>query len=113
MVLTTGVWGSRTERMEWLEGLRGLIEENPMYLPVLRPCEVLHASHVTTLPVSEAVDEEAAQLRARHGFRTPDAILLATATHSGASSFLTNDSRLARLPSLNFLAVDQLNASEH
>ena len=145
--------------MEWLEALRGtvvgvdtapliyLIEENPIYLPFVRPffeavdrgefrvttsvltlTEVLvhpmrhgdqgladqyrqillQASEVTTVPVSEMIAEEAAQLRARHGLRTPDAIQLATAIHSGASSFLTNDSRLPGFASLNLLVLNQL-----
>src|SRR5437588_10407793 len=103
--------------MEWIEALRGsvvgldtapliyFIEENPVYLPVVRPffeavdqgqfrvvtsvltlTEVLvhplrqgnlqladqyrrillHASQVLTVPVSETIAEEAAQLRGKH-----------------------------------------------
>src|SRR5213593_3569864 len=142
--------------MEWIEALRGtivgldtapliyLIEENPAYLPMIKPffeavdrgdfqavtstltlAEVLvhpmrrgdhaladqyrrillHANHVETVPVSDNIAEEAAQLRARHGLRTPDAIQLATATRSGASSFLTNDTRLPTLASLRMLVL--------
>jgi predicted nucleic acid-binding protein len=69
---------------------------------------LLHASEVTTVPVSEMIAEEAAQLRARHGLRTPDAIQLATAIRSGASSFLTNDGRLPKLAPLNILVLNQL-----
>jgi predicted nucleic acid-binding protein len=71
---------------------------------------LLHASHVTAEPVSEIIADEAAQLRARHGLRTPDAIQLATAIRSGASSFLTNDSRLPILAPLNMLVLNQLIA---
>jgi predicted nucleic acid-binding protein len=60
--------------------------------------------------VSEIIADEAAQLRARHGLRTPDAIQLATAIRSGASSFLTNDSRLPILAPLNMLVLNQLIA---
>jgi predicted nucleic acid-binding protein len=73
---------------------------------------LLHASEVKTVPVSEMIAEEAAQLRARHGLRTPDAIQLATAIHSGASSFLTNDSRLPGFASLNVLVLNQLISSK-
>jgi predicted nucleic acid-binding protein len=69
---------------------------------------LLHANHVTTVPVSEEIAEAAAQLRARHSLRTPDAIQLATATHSGASSFLTNDTRLPALASLQMLVLADL-----
>jgi predicted nucleic acid-binding protein len=148
--------------MEWIEALGGtivgldtapliyLIEENPVFLPFVRPffeavdrgefrvvtsiltlTEVLvhpmrcgdqeladqyrrillHASQVTTAPVSEMIADEAAQLRARHGLRTPDAIQLATAIRSGASSFLTNDTRLPNLPGLNMLVLNKLIAT--
>jgi predicted nucleic acid-binding protein len=73
---------------------------------------LLHASQVTTMPVSEAIAEEAAQLRARHGLRTPDAIQLATAIRSGASSFLTNDERLPRVASLNILVLNQIMSAK-
>ena len=145
--------------MEWIEALRGatvgldtapliyLIEENPIYLPVVRPffealdraefqivtsvltlTEVLvhpmrhgdheladqyrrillHAGRIATKPVSEGVAEEAAQLRAHHGLRTPDAIQLATSIRAGASFFLTNDSRLPGIASLKILILNQL-----
>ena len=145
--------------MEWLEELRGavvgldtapliyFIEENPAYLPLVRPffeavdrgelrvvtsvltlTEVLvhpmrrgdhdladqyrrillHANQITTVQVSEGVAEEAGQLRARHNLRTPDAIQLATAIRSGASSFLTNDGRLPKLAPLNILVLNEL-----
>jgi predicted nucleic acid-binding protein len=145
--------------MEWIKALRGatvgldtapviyLIEENPTYLPLVRPffealdraefqivtsvltlTEVLvhpmrhgdhelanqyrrillHAGQVATMPVSEAIAEEAAQLRARHGLRTPDAIQLATTIRAGASFFLTNDGRLPGIASLKILVLNQL-----
>lgn len=71
---------------------------------------LLNASHVTAVPVSDVIAEEAAQLRANYSLRTPDAIQLATAIGSGASSFLTNDSKLCCLPSLNVLILNRLVA---
>jgi len=59
-------------------------------------------------PVSEAVAETAAQLRAEHSLRTPDAIQLATAICGSASHFLTNDRRLPSLPSIEVLLVGDL-----
>ncbi len=43
-----------------------------------------------------------------NGLRTPDAIQLATSIGSGASSFLTNDSRLPSLPQLKVLVLNRL-----
>jgi predicted nucleic acid-binding protein len=72
---------------------------------------LLHAAQITTLPVSETIADEAAQLRGAHGLRTPDAIQLATAIHAGASCFLTNDSRLSSAgTSLKVLILNQLSA---
>jgi uncharacterized protein len=45
-----------------------------------------------TLPIIDL----ATTLRARHGFKSPDAIHLATALHIGASRFLTADAALKR-----------------
>jgi uncharacterized protein len=42
-------------------------------------------------PIGREVLLAAAALRARHGLRTPDAILLATGVHSGASAAVTDD----------------------
>ena len=66
---------------------------------------------ITTVPVSDGIAEEAAQLRVRHGFRTPDTIQLATAVRTGASSFLTNDARFSSVASLTILVLNQLNAA--
>jgi predicted nucleic acid-binding protein len=71
---------------------------------------LLNASHVTTVPVSAVIAEEAARLRANYSLRTPDAIQLATAVRSGASSFLTNDSKLPSHTSLNVLILNRLLA---
>ncbi|MGH2585186.1 MAG: type II toxin-antitoxin system VapC family toxin [Dehalococcoidia bacterium] len=46
--------------------------------------------------VSAAVIERATELRSRYGFRTPDAIHLATAVEESADVFLTGDTRLSR-----------------
>ena len=46
------------------------------------------------IPISQQVIDEATQLRAKYGFRTPDAIHLAAAIVSGCDTFLTNDNRL-------------------
>lgn len=46
--------------------------------------------------LSAAVLERATTLRARHGFKTPDALHLATAIEAGAGIFLTGDASLSR-----------------
>jgi predicted nucleic acid-binding protein len=53
------------------------------------------------IEVAADVLERATELRARHGFRTPDAIHLATALEANADVFLTGDRTLARCPGLD------------
>lgn len=48
------------------------------------------------IPLSRQVIDQATELRARYGFKTPDAIHLAAAISSGCDLFLTNDHRLDR-----------------
>lgn len=145
--------------MGWLDNLEGkivgvdtapfiyLIEEHPVYLPVVRPLfemadrgrlrvvtsvitlvEVLvrplqqdnqdvaqkyrdillGAEGLIVVPVSVRLAEEAASLRARYHLRVPDAIQVATAVAEGATAFLTNDKRLASLPEIHVLVLDEL-----
>lgn len=46
--------------------------------------------------LSREVMDRAAEIRAQHGFKTPDAIHLAAAVVGGCDRFVTNDHRLAR-----------------
>ena len=55
---------------------------------------------VAQLPNDEAVFRRAAELRARLGVKTPDALHLATAERYGCVQFWTNDDRLAKVSPL-------------
>ena len=50
--------------------------------------------------LSRAVLDRATDIRARYGFKTPDAIHLAAAIVSGCDVFLTNDHRLDCFPDI-------------
>lgn len=52
------------------------------------------------IPFSDAVFLKAAEIRAMHGFRTPDALHLAAAVVGGCDTFLTNDASLKSFPDL-------------
>jgi predicted nucleic acid-binding protein len=69
---------------------------------------LLQSPALTAVPLDESIAEQAAELRARHNLRTPDAIQLATAIRSGASWFLTNDAQLANLSDISVLVLKQL-----
>ena len=53
-------------------------------------------SEFIQLALPEAVFLQAAQLRARFGLKTPDALHLACAQHQGCAALWTNDDRLAQ-----------------
>lgn len=59
-----------------------------------------------TRPVTLAVAETAADLRARYGLRTADAVVAATAIQSGCQAFVTNDDRLPRVTELRVISLD-------
>lgn len=69
---------------------------------------LLTASHVTMLPVSAGVATEAARLRATHGYKTPDAIQVATALSGRASHFVTNDESLASISGIQILVLKRI-----
>ena len=72
--------------------------------------EILLNSKLVTLTVSSAIAEKAAQLRATHNIRTPDAIQISAALDAGATYFFTNDIRLPEIPAMQILFLDSLNA---
>lgn len=71
---------------------------------------LLGAEGLRTVMLSAELAEEAAQMRANYGLRTPDAIQLATVCHEEAAFFLTNDTRLPPVPGLTMLMLDELKA---
>ena len=61
-------------------------------------------------PLTLAIAEKAASLRALHNLRTPDAIQIATAIEAGCDAFLTNDKGFRRVDDLRVLILDELEA---
>jgi predicted nucleic acid-binding protein len=55
---------------------------------------------VQVLPVSAAVCDRAAHIRANYGFKALDALHLAAAVEHGCITFLTNDARLSGFPDI-------------
>jgi len=58
-----------------------------------------------TLPIAD----RAANIRAEHNLRTPDAIQAATALHSGATGLIGNDSVFERLTDLEILTLERIS----
>lgn len=68
-----------------------------------------HFPNVSLQPVSREVVIRAAALRARYSFRTPDALIMATALVHKATLILTNDERWKRLPEPAVLCLSELD----
>ena len=66
------------------------------------------SANLELLPVGVAIAQRAAQLRARYGIRTPDALHIATALEAGCQAFLTNDSRLRQVGELRVLLLSEI-----
>jgi len=69
---------------------------------------LLSSPHVRTLPVTFSTAQGAAELRAIHNLKTPDAIQLATALRHGADAFLTGDRDFSGIRGLHILNLHDL-----
>jgi len=69
---------------------------------------LLNSPNLTILPVSNSIATAAARVRAAYGYKSPDAIQIATAQEGNAKAFLTNDSSLKSIPAMQVLQLDQL-----
>lgn len=58
------------------------------------------------IPLSRQVIDQATELRARYGFKTPDAMHLAAAISNGCDLFLTNDYRLNRCTEITIEVIE-------
>jgi predicted nucleic acid-binding protein len=56
-------------------------------------------------PITSGILRRAAELRAAHGLKTPDAIHAATALIVGCDAFITNDTGFRRVPGLPLLLL--------
>jgi predicted nucleic acid-binding protein len=60
-------------------------------------------------PLDQEVGESSAEIRARYGFKTPDAVQLATALCHGAQVFVTNDKPLKQFKGIEVVVLDEFN----
>ena len=61
------------------------------------------------VPIDEAVSVKAAQLRAKYGFRTPDAIQLASVIQKKGDVFITNDRGLKNVKEIKILTLEEID----
>ena len=63
------------------------------------------AQGINMLAITPDIAETAARLRADFNLRTPDAIQVAAALKAGATTFITNDRGLVRLPDMRMVLL--------
>jgi predicted nucleic acid-binding protein len=69
---------------------------------------LLNAEGIQIFEISNSIAEKAAELRAKYGLRTPDALQIATALEYKADYFLTNDHRLGSVSEINTVTLLEL-----
>ncbi|MBI3798055.1 MAG: type II toxin-antitoxin system VapC family toxin [Deltaproteobacteria bacterium] len=73
---------------------------------------LLFAREVRLLPATASLWEQAAQLRATTGLKTPDALHAATALVVGSTLFVTNDGGFRRVSGLPVSILDEVAKQE-
>ena len=68
--------------------------------------------HLEWISVTLEIADLAAQLRADHSLKTPDAIQAATAIVSHATGFISNDKTFRRVPRLDVFILDEAHATK-
>ena len=58
--------------------------------------------------ITSDIAEVAAKLRAKYGFRTPDAIQIATGIATKSNYFLTNDAKLKQVTEINVVTLEEV-----
>jgi len=100
-----------TSELTLLEVLVKPLKDGNAALVALFRTVLLGTAGLRCLPVSLRVLETAADLRARYGLKTPDAIHAATALLAGSVLFVTNDTGFRRVPGLPVVVLSEVAAS--
>lgn len=69
---------------------------------------LLRTPNLTMIDVNGDLAIEAARIRRKYGFRTPDAIQLAMAIHAKVKVFITNDQRLKSFKKLKIILLSEI-----
>jgi len=105
-MIDQGMINAFSSYLTLLEVLVQPLKENRVDLVNEYKSILLSASGFQLLPINGDIAERGAEIRARYGFRTPDALQLATALCNGAGAFVTNDTRLRRFRELEVVLLE-------
>jgi len=70
--------------------------------------KIILTQQLEMVQMDEAVSIKAAQLRAKYGFRTPDAIQLASVIRKKGDVFITNDRGLKHMKEIKILTLEDM-----
>jgi predicted nucleic acid-binding protein len=87
-----------------------LIKKQSHYVREYREM-LLNTQSILSVEVDKTIAERAAELRAKYGLKTPDALHVATALETGCQAFLTNDMELKRVSEIQILVLDELEVN--
>jgi predicted nucleic acid-binding protein len=108
--LDRGLAAVATSELTLLETLVKPLRTGNAVLATLFRNVLLGTVGLTCLPITRAVLETAAQVRAALNLKTPDAIHAAPALAAGCVLFVTNDVGFRRVPGLNVAVLSEVAA---
>jgi predicted nucleic acid-binding protein len=100
-----------TSQLTLLEVLVKPLRDGNSPMAALFRAVLLGTAGLTCYPVTRGILERAAQLRASHNLKTPDALHAATALETGCVVFVTNDTGFRRVTGLNVAVLAEIAAS--
>jgi predicted nucleic acid-binding protein len=111
IALDAGLASVVTSELTLLEVLVKPLRDGNTTLASLYRTVLLGTAGLTSVPITRSILESAAQLRAAHQLKTPDAIHAATALALGSKSFISNDTGFRRVPGLPVVVLREIAAS--
>ncbi|MEZ4667866.1 MAG: PIN domain-containing protein [Anaerolineae bacterium] len=84
-----------------------LAKKQPHYVREYREM-LLNTQSIVAVKIDQQIAERAAELRARYGLKTPDAMQVATCLEMNCDALVTNDLGLKRVSELRVLVLDEL-----
>jgi predicted nucleic acid-binding protein len=67
---------------------------------------LLNSDNFILFPIDSIIAKKSAELRAKYGIKTPDAIQLSVAIENSGSLFITNDKNLKKVKEIDVLVLD-------
>lgn len=101
----------KTSVITLIEVLIEPVRQNELLLVEQYQKILCNSPTIEILDINIEISKKAAELRAKYGLRTPDAIQMATSIYAAADYFLTNDLRLKAVKEFEVLVLDELARS--